>query len=421
MFERTKFRLIVMYSSLIGCILFIMVLFFYFLLSHTISTNVENELKLTSQRIQNEWKTNMPRGGKGTYVNYSFIPLNQVFVLTTEDGDVMYHSLRDEELLTTLKTTLAEHLAASAQAQFTTYTLDDNRVFEFLSIENSDHSVLFIGMEVTENVNLLIKMKWLLTLVASFFLLLSIGMGYWFSRRAMIPIQQAYQRQQDFVSDASHELRTPLSIMRASIEIIEEEQAQLPSFHQKVLADMREELSRMTRMIEGLLTLARSDSGRLEIIPEHFHLGDLLQTSSEAFEILAAQRQIRISCVRSCDGDTMFFGDKERMKQLLYILLDNAIKYSKPGGEVQVSLTEKEKVMILQISDNGIGIPQEKIPFIFERFYRVDHGRTRAQGGAGLGLSIAKWIVDAHRGQFKVTSEVDKGTTVQILLPSAGR
>jgi signal transduction histidine kinase len=169
-------------------------------------------------------------------------------------------------------------------------------------------------------------------------------------------------------------------------------------------------------MIEGLLTLARSDSGRLEIIREYFDLRQLAQTASEAFEMLASQSQIRITCQIANDGEFILFGDKERIKQLLYILLDNAIKYNKPGGEIEVKLIKKENSVILQITDTGIGIPQEKIPNIFERFYRIDVGRSRSQGGAGLGLSIAAWIVDAHDGRIKVTSKLGEGTMVQIML-----
>jgi signal transduction histidine kinase len=421
MFKKTRVNLIVMYSSLIGCILFIMVLLFYFLLSNTISNSVEEQLNLTSQRILAEWKNNMPiPNNKATYVNYGFIPLNQFFVLTSEDGEVLFHSLRDEDLLSFFKSTLTEQQAASKQAQYTTFTFQENRAFELFSIENSDKTVLYIGMEVTENANLLSYMKWMLTLFAAMLLLVSIGMGYWFSKRAMVPIQRAYQRQQDFVSDASHELRTPLSIMQASIEIIDEERKKISSFHQKVLADLKEELVHMTRMLEGLLTLARSDSGRLEIIREQFDLSDLTLSSSEAFELLSAQMQIRISCTISNAGPIIFNGDKERIKQLLYILLDNALKYSKPGGEiqVQVGLIKKENSVMIQISDTGIGIPKEKIRNIFERFYRVDNGRSRSHGGVGLGLSIAAWIVEAHSGQIKVTSELGTGTMVQIMLPA---
>jgi signal transduction histidine kinase len=425
MFEKTRTKLLVMYSSLIGCILVIMVILFYFLLSNTISNSEEKQLSLTSDTILNKWDNKIPEPTpsartKATYINYGFIPLNQFYVLTSEDGEVIFHSLRDESLLSFLKPALEENLAASPYAQYTTFTFQEDRVFKFSSIENKDHSVLYTGMEVTSNVNLLNSMKWLLGMIAGGLLLVSIGMGYGFSKRAMIPIQRAYARQQDFVSDASHELRTPLSIMQASVEVLEEEQSILPAFHQKVLKDMKEELGRLTRMIEGLLTLARSDSGRLEITRDYFDLGDMVQSSSKAFKILCTQKQIQISCSTSnSDGSKfMFYGDEERMKQLLYILLDNAIKYSKPGGEIQVRLVRKDHNTIIQVSDTGIGIPQENIPYIFERFYRIDRGRSRLQGGVGLGLSIAAWIVEAHKGKIKVTSKLGEGTTVQIMLPS---
>ncbi|MBB6670222.1 sensor histidine kinase [Cohnella nanjingensis] len=425
MFKKTRTKLIVMYSGLIGLILLIMVILFYFLLSNTISNGEEKQLRLTSEMILKEWNNKMPQTvpsspAKATYINYVFIPLNQFFVLTSEDGAVLFHSLRDEALLSFLKPALEENLAASQYAQYTTFKFQGDRAFKFCSIENQDRTVLYIGMEVTDNVKLLSNMKWVLGLIAGLLLLVSIGMGYWFSKRAMVPIQRAYARQQDFVSDASHELRTPLSIMQASVEVLEEEQNALPAFHQKVLKDMKEELGRLTRMIEGLLTLARSDSGRLEIARDYFDLGALLQSSSKAFQILGTQRNIQISCSTAHSGGSgfMFYGDEERMKQLLYILLDNAIKYNQPGGEIQVRLWRKDHHAVIQVSDTGIGIPQENVPYIFDRFYRIDKGRSRLRGGVGLGLSIAAWIVEAHQGQIKVTSKLGEGTTVQIMLPS---
>ncbi|SEB83155.1 ATP-binding protein [Paenibacillus sp. GP183] len=422
MFEKTRLKLIVMYSSLIVCILLIMLLLFYFLLSSTIAKSEEKQLNLTSQRILNEWKSKMPSNGtdektvNATYINYNFMPLNQFFVLTSDNGDVMFHSLRDETLLAFFKSTFKEQQIASNSPQYTTFTLQGGRAFKLFSIESPNNTVLYMGMEVTENVTLLSQMKWLLTLFAVLLLIVSIGVGYWFSKRAMIPIQRAYQRQQDFVSDASHELRTPLSIMQASIEIIEEEQNHLSPFHQKVLADMKEELTRTTQMLTGLLTLARSDSGRLEIMQEYFDLRELVASSVEKFKLLSAKIEIPISYTSSTD-ELLYYGDKERIKQLLYILIDNAIKYNKSTGEIKVSLLKNEKNAVLQIFDTGIGIPQEKIPYIFERFYRVNSGRSRAQGGVGLGLSIAGWIVKAHGGQIKVNSVLGEGTIVQIMLP----
>jgi signal transduction histidine kinase len=424
MFEKTRMKLIVMYSSLIVCILLIMIFLFYFLLSNSIAQSEEKQLNITSQRILSEWKSKMPssiatdeKTMNAVYINYNFMPLNHFFILTSENGDVLFHSLRDESLLAFFKSTFEEQQIASSSPQYTTFTSQGGRAFKLFSIENSNKTVLYMGMEVTENVTLLSQMKWLLTVFAVVLLVVSIGVGYWFSKRAMVPIQKAYQRQQDFVSDASHELRTPLSIMQASIEIIEEEQKHLSTFHQKVLTGMKEELLRTTHMLEGLLTLARSDSGRLEIMREYFDLRDLVVSSTEKFKLLSAKKEISISCTVSTDDKFIYYGDKERIKQLLYILIDNAIKYSKSSGEIKVNLIKNEKNAILQISDTGIGIPQEKIKYIFERFYRVDSGRSRSQGGVGLGLSIAAWIVKAHGGQIKVNSVLDEGTKVQIMLP----
>ncbi len=431
-----------MYSALIGFILTLMVLLFYIILSKSLSQSVENQLNLTSKLLLTRWKIVSPadelanpkrrflieeQRQKGlinqyneTYVYYDFVPYNQFFILMTSDGKIQLHSLQDSDFFSYMKSSITSSLQKDDSASLITVQYQKKRAIQMyrIPIKFLDGSVLFTGMETTDNVNLLQQMRWILACIAVLVLVFSIGIGYWFSGRAMIPIKRSYKRQQDFVADASHELRTPLSILHASVEILEEEQTKLPPFHQKVLADMKKELIRMTRMMEGLLTLARSDSGRLEIDQRCFDLKKMVETTLESFQLLADQQQIYLSSeIDLEDSDCMFYGDEERLKQLLYILLDNALKYSKSGGEIHLEIRKKACDMYISVSDTGIGIPQEEAPLIFERFYRVDKGRSRLHGGVGLGLSIAAWIVEAHGGQINASSRLGTGTTIQIIFP----
>ncbi|MCZ8515714.1 HAMP domain-containing sensor histidine kinase [Paenibacillus filicis] len=192
----------------------------------------------------------------------------------------------------------------------------------------------------------------------------------------------------------------------------------LPEYHRKVLTDMKRELSRMTRLIDDLLVLARNDSGQLEIMRQPFDLKMTVESTVMAFSLLSDKREISLVWdVQLTDGDPSFRGDEERLNQLLYILLDNALKYNKPEGEIRLEVRKTPQELQIGVTDTGIGIPSEDLPHIFDRFYRVHKGRSRSSGGVGLGLAIAAWIVKAHGGRIRAESRVGEGTAVKVTLP----
>jgi signal transduction histidine kinase len=183
----------------------------------------------------------------------------------------------------------------------------------------------------------------------------------------------------------------------------------------KMLANMRQEVKRMTNLVSDLLTLARSDSNTLELSTETFDFRPYADKAIESVQPLAAPKQITLSI--QAPTTLMATGDPLRLSQLLYILLDNAIKYTSNQGEVKLSLFVEGQQLWIAVKDTGVGIRQEDYQRIFERFYRADQSRSRQMGGYGLGLSIAKWIVDTHKGSIKVTSEIGKGSTFTIRIP----
>ena len=239
------------------------------------------------------------------------------------------------------------------------------------------------------------------------------------SKRAMVPIRHAFKRQQDFVADASHELRTPLSVMLSSIEILEMEKDQLSHMPARMVDNVKEEVKRMTGLVGDLLTLARSDTDDPKQMSfERFDLQSVAEKAILSFEPHALEKNIQLNL--DVQSSITVFGQKERLTQLLYILLDNAIKYSPENGSVKLHVWKEKDNVFISVSDTGIGIDQKDLPYIFERFYRVDRARTRQNGGHGLGLSIAKWIVDLHGGQINVESKLNKGTTFIVKLPPKG-
>jgi signal transduction histidine kinase len=222
-------------------------------------------------------------------------------------------------------------------------------------------------------------------------------------------LERLFRTQQRLLADVSHELRTPLTTIRGNLDLMR----RMGETDPQSLAAVQVEIERMTRLVGDLLLLARADSGGLPLERKPVELDYILFDVYRQVRILEPPVQIELTAV---DQATVL-GDADRLKQLLLNLVENAVKYTPPGGEVTLSLSKKEGWVYFEVSDTGIGIPPENLPHVFDRFYRVDKARTRAQGGSGLGLSIAKWVAQAHGGAIRVSSQVGEGTTFSVTLP----
>jgi signal transduction histidine kinase len=225
-------------------------------------------------------------------------------------------------------------------------------------------------------------------------------------------VEQALQAQRRFVADASHELRTPLTTIRGNIELLRHDPPLDAREQADVLADARDETERLIRLVNQLLLLARADAGRTsrsEAIPIKSLLDDVCRQA----QLLAPERTIQ------CDDllDLTAWGDRDALKQVLLILLDNARVHTPASATIRVTMTLTDRRVAIHIQDNGPGIPPDLLPHLFERFYRGDV--SRSSGGMGLGLSIAKELVDAQNGTLTVTNQVGKGTEFTVTLPSA--
>jgi signal transduction histidine kinase len=222
-------------------------------------------------------------------------------------------------------------------------------------------------------------------------------------------LERLFRSQQRFLADVSHELRTPLTSVRGNLDLMR----RFGEYDEESMIVIQDEMERMSRLLGDLLLLARADTGGLPLRREPVELDNVL------FEVYRQISRIEktVTVELTAVDQAMILGDEDRLKQLLLNLVDNAIKYTQPGGMVRLSLAQDGGWAQLVVSDTGIGIPAEDLPHIFERFYRVDKARSRAQGGSGLGLAIAKWVVQAHGGAIKVDSAVGMGTTFTVTLP----
>ncbi|MCX7781878.1 MAG: HAMP domain-containing histidine kinase, partial [Negativicutes bacterium] len=239
--------------------------------------------------------------------------------------------------------------------------------------------------------------------------------GYLLARRAMVPIEEAWNKQQQFVADASHELRSPITGIHSNAELMLRHPDHTIKEESFRLHNIMTETARMTKLIASLLTLARSDANKAELLLTPVDIGELLQVVVEHFRALEELNNTKLTVNIQPDLTTM--ADQERIHQLFVILLDNAFKYTPPGGEIKLSAAKLDKNIVVTVADTGCGIAAEHLPRVFDRFFRADKARSRDKGGTGLGLAIAKWIVDKHRGKIEVASEIGKGSIFTVVIP----
>lgn len=229
-------------------------------------------------------------------------------------------------------------------------------------------------------------------------------------------LEGAFRRQRQFTADASHELRTPLTMLASQIDVALGRE-RTPDEYVELLQSLREDGSRMAQLVSELLTLARADAGQQLLTEEELDLGELAGSVAEAMQPLALQRGVVLTQQVLTAHTISILGDQTRMTQLVINLVDNALRYTSPGGHVKVVVTEQAGWATLRVEDTGIGIAAEHLPHVFERFYRADSARARTDGGAGLGLAIVQWIAEAHGGQTSVQSTLGQGTTFSVRIP----
>lgn len=316
-----------------------------------------------------------------------------------------------------------------------------------------------LAAPVAEAYNILQRFQWLLLSSIPLVLVVASAGGYWMSRRALAPVDEitraarsvsehnlssrlvipraadelqrlavtfnrmlgrleaAFTRITQFTADASHELRTPVALVRTTAELSLRRQRDNPEYRE-ALDQILDEAKRMTVIIESLMTLARVESGTETLNVQAIDVASIVRDACTRSEPLAQSKQIPFEG-EIPDTSILVSGDANALQRLFLILIDNAIKYTPTSGRVRVRLETEADDVVVSIHDTGIGISKEDLPLIFERFYRADKVRSREAGGAGLGLSIARWIADAHRASIRVESLPGEGSIFEVRIPRA--
>lgn len=277
------------------------------------------------------------------------------------------------------------------------------RLYTFLNLED------YYGMAVDG--------MYFLFLLCAVCIMLAAGGGYYMAAKNIKPLEILFAREHEFAADASHELRTPLTVLSLGVESLQnDDESKLSGFAKEVLRDMQHETKYMSRLIEALLTLARGDEENTPLARAKVDLTEVAVKVCNKMRQLAAKKGLGLEYAAGDAPQVFILGDKNKMEQLLIIFIDNAIKYSE-SGTITVTVDADSMHAVIKVMDEGIGISESDAQKIFERFYRVDKARSRAAGGFGLGLNIARIIVVRHGGTVSVKPRSPHGSIFTVRLP----
>ena len=303
----------------------------------------------------------------------------------------------------------------------TIYDIKVNNEYTFRALSFETHTTggetnyvqLLISVDsesrILENFSNILGIGTIITIV------LSIVASYVLSKKSMEPVVASIKKQNEFVQNASHELRTPLTIIQAKQELLlQEPEAKIIDKAEEINLTLNE-TNRLAKLTKDLMVLARSDSNTMHIQREKVDIDNLIEEITKPYKEMANMQEKQIKLDLKFNQNIWL--DRNKIHQVLVILLDNAIKYTEPNNEIEITTQAKEGKCIIEVKDTGIGINEDSINHIFERFYREDKARSRESGGSGLGLAIASCIVNAHKGTIKATHNNPKGTVFTIKLP----
>jgi signal transduction histidine kinase len=415
MFSSIQRRLLLWYAGVLAAILLLAGIFLYAAMQQVLLGQVDSSLEYNVHRIVdlNPGACDLPDFARQN-IPYAacFDPSGSVLAASRPAGDTPPF----------LDASLAQRAIAGGSASDTVdggSGLGAIRRYALVVRDPDGHilGVVQAGVLIRDRTQALGALQLLLLEVGALTLLGATLGGLFLSHRALAPARLAVERQQQFIGDASHELRTPLTLLRADAEVLLRGRDQLSADDAALLEDIVVETEHLSAIATSLLTLARLDSGAYRLERDVVSLAEVVSSVLHRTQALAGERQIALQ--QASIGPSLVLGDQRLLDQLALILLDNAIKYNRPGGQVTLRTYTAGRDAYLEVHDTGEGVPPEHLARLGERFYRVDKARSRGAGGAGLGLSIARGIASAHGGALQLTSVPGQGTIVVVRLPTA--
>ncbi|WP_017691630.1 HAMP domain-containing sensor histidine kinase [Paenibacillus sp. PAMC 26794] len=292
------------------------------------------------------------------------------------------------------------------------FALDGTDWAYVVDSSGTGHMIVFI--DVTAQQGILTNLIYTFVVVGLIMLIVIYFLSRYFANRSIAPVREAFEKQKQFIGDASHELKTPLAIISTNTDVLLANQEDTIANQAKWLHYIKSETERMTGLTNDLLYLTQMDDSRSTMIHAKFNMSDAVESIILPMEAVIFEKNISLDY--NIEPNLTVHGNSEQIKQVILILLDNAVKYSGPKGSVNVTLQKQNNDVMLAVSNTGDGIAPEHLDRIFDRFYRTDSSRARKHGGHGLGLAIARSIVDQHKGELYARSVVGEGATFYVQL-----
>ncbi len=476
-----RFKLTLWYVLILGILLISFSSFLYFTLSKSLYRDVDNKLRSLAELIASESASPLSKFGFGNIdqaleTSMDLKPIGKFIQVLDESGQIG----RKSDNLKNIQLPISLGALKNASKGLTTFETNRSfenpplRIVTFPVLENNHITQIVQVASSLEDVEDALHTLLLILMIAVPLALLVASLGGQFlANKALKPVDhitqtarmitsqnlnqrikplkvkdeisrlietfnemisrldRSFRQVKQFSTDASHELKTPLTILKGEVEVaLRKERA--PRDYEQILKSNLEEINRMSQIVGDLLLLSKADSGEIRLNREDMNLTEILNEVVAQVNVLARSKNLRIETANHHE-EIRIFGDPLRIRELFLNLIENGIKYTEEGGSMHILLTkdtwlqdgnpsgrlqgEQAGFVKIIVSDTGIGIAREDQERIFDRFFRVDKARSREQGGSGLGLSICKWIVEAHRGEIKVESELGKGSSFIVKLP----
>lgn len=419
MFDKLKKRLTLIYTGIFSLIM-------VFVVAVTVAIGcisvLRTEKDMLIADIYDEWREWI--GSGELPVDPALVKKGEMMSLMYDaDGNIIIDQMTDSPYAAALTAIRASWPEPENETELL-YFRDKNGTLHFFLAggctfwENGQiQARLYTFLNLEDYYDMAVDGMYFLFLLCAVCIMLAAGGGYYMAAKNIKPLEILFAREHEFAADASHELRTPLTVLSLGVESLQnDDESKLSGFAQEVLRDMQHETKYMSRLIEALLTLARGDEENKPLARAKVDLTEVAVKVCNKMCPLAAKKGLRLEYAAGDAPQVFILGDKNKMEQLLIIFIDNAIKYSE-SGTITVTVEADSMYAVIKIMDEGIGISESDAQKIFERFYRVDKARSRAAGGFGLGLNIARIIVVRHGGTVSVKPRSPHGSIFTVRLP----
>ena len=429
MFDKLKKRLTIIYTGIFSLIM-------VFVVAVTVAIGcisvLRTEKDMLIADIYDEWREWIGSGElpvdpalvkKGEMMSLMYDADGNIIIMYDADGNIIIDQMTDSPYAAALTAIRASWPEPENETELLYFRDKKGTLHFFLAggctfWENGQiQARLYTFLNLEDYYDMAVDGMYFLFLLCAVCIMLAAGGGYYMAAKNIKPLEILFAREHEFAADASHELRTPLTVLSLGVESLQnDDESKLSGFAQEVLRDMQHETKYMSRLIEALLTLARGDEENTPLARAKVDLTEVAVKVCNKMRPLAAKKGLGLEYAAGDAPQVFILGDKNKMEQLLIIFIDNAIKYSE-SGTITVTVDADSMHAVIKVMDEGIGISESDAQKIFERFYRVDKARSRAAGGFGLGLNIARIIVVRHGGTVSVKPRSPHGSIFTVRLP----